>query len=229
MSIPVITVLSQDKTKISDETDYDLCTVTFNSDVNLDWWQARATKTGVTPGLGVGLLVESGDILKADTSASIYVEDNELTNGDGDYIITVYGHSIDGYYSDGSEESTVVVNIDNLYTSYKCTISGDTVDFTTTENTDISKLAFGYYWYNDWTLVERVWGTSSIGWYALRFTKTADFNRVIVGFMADKEDAGVIIDLSSLTDEIDYFITFNVNTLELNHAVMTDFAILRIL
>ena len=96
---PVITVGTPNRTIISDETGYDQCVCTFKSDLALQQWEARATKAGVTPARGVGLLVESGGSLAANTNATVYVENEELTDGDGEYTITVYGQSVDGIWS----------------------------------------------------------------------------------------------------------------------------------
>lgn len=98
---PVITIQSQDVTKISRVTGYDKCTVTFTSDQALSYWEARATTTQ-TPRHGVGLLVESGELLEGKIGY-VYVDDEELTNGDTNYVITIYGQNSDGVWSDDSQ------------------------------------------------------------------------------------------------------------------------------
>lgn len=95
---PVITIVSQDVTKISGVNGHDRCTVTFTSDQALSYWEARATTTQ-TPAHGVGLLVESGTLSKGETGY-VYVDDEELTNGDLNYTITIYGKNADGTWSD---------------------------------------------------------------------------------------------------------------------------------
>ena len=95
---PVITIVSQDVTKISGVSGHDRCTVTFTSDQALSYWEARATTTQ-TPAHGVGLLVESGTLSKGETGY-VYVDDEELTNGDLNYTITIYGQNADGRWSD---------------------------------------------------------------------------------------------------------------------------------
>jgi len=97
---PVITVGTPNVQVISSVTGHDQCVCTFKSDLALSQWEARATKAGVTPARGVGLLVESGGALAANTNATIYVENEELTNGDGVYTITVYGQSTGGVWSE---------------------------------------------------------------------------------------------------------------------------------
>ena len=95
---PVITIVSQDVTKISGVSGHDRCTVAFTSDQALTYWEARATTTQ-TPGHGVGLLVESGTLAEGATGY-VYVDDEELTNGDLNYTITIYGQNADGRWSD---------------------------------------------------------------------------------------------------------------------------------
>lgn len=97
---PTVTVGTPSRTIISDESGYDQCVCTFRSNMALQAWEARATKSGVTPARGVGLLVESGTTLAANTDATIYVDDEELTQGDGEYTITVYGQSTGGVWSE---------------------------------------------------------------------------------------------------------------------------------
>lgn len=97
---PVITVQSQDKNKISSVGGHDRCTVTFTADQALSQWEARATALSQTPAHGVGLLVESGSLKKGETGY-VYVDDEELTSGDIEYIITIFGQNADGMWSDG--------------------------------------------------------------------------------------------------------------------------------
>lgn len=95
---PVITIVSQDVTKISGVSGHDRCTVSFKADQELTYWEARATTTQ-TPGHGVGLLIESGTLAKGATGY-VYVDNEELTNGDLNYRITIYGRNSDGIWSD---------------------------------------------------------------------------------------------------------------------------------
>ena len=95
---PIITIQSQNVTKISSVTGYDRCTVSFTANVELSYWEARATTTQ-TPGHGVGLLVESGTLSEGATGY-VYVDNEELTNGDLNYRIDIYGQNVDGVWSD---------------------------------------------------------------------------------------------------------------------------------
>lgn len=96
---PVITVQSQDKNKISSVSGYDRCTVVFVADQDLSYWEARATTSSQTPGHGIGLLVESGSLSENETGY-VYVDDEELTNGDLEYTITIFGQNSSGVWSD---------------------------------------------------------------------------------------------------------------------------------
>lgn len=97
---PVIAVGIPDKTRISDEAGHDACICTFTADQDLSAWEARATRDGVTPSRGVGLLVESGGSLAAGEAGTVSVLDEELTGGDGMYTITVYGCGTNGLWSE---------------------------------------------------------------------------------------------------------------------------------
>lgn len=98
---PIITIGTPSRTKISSITGYDQATVTFQSDIALQSWEARATTEGQTIGHGSGLLVESGGSLEANTDATVYVDDEELTSGDLEYTISIFGLSTNGRWSDG--------------------------------------------------------------------------------------------------------------------------------
>lgn len=96
---PVINILSQDKEIISDEEGHDTCTITFQSDKDLTYWEARATSSG-SPGHGVGLLVESGGALAAGATGTVYVKERELTEGDLLYRIDIWGRDANGNWNE---------------------------------------------------------------------------------------------------------------------------------
>lgn len=96
---PVITIGTPTRSIISDETGFDQCVCTFTCDQDLQQWEVRATKVGTSPGRGIGLLVESGSTLATGATATIYIDDTELTQGDGEYTISVYGQNTDGVWS----------------------------------------------------------------------------------------------------------------------------------
>lgn len=98
-SIPVITIQSQNVAKISSVAGYDQCIVTFTANQALTYWEARATTSSQVPTHGTGLLVESGTLDEGATGY-IYVDDEELTNGDLNYRIDIYGQNSAGVWSD---------------------------------------------------------------------------------------------------------------------------------
>lgn len=102
---PTMSLGTPTLTKISDEIGHSQCICSFASDQDLDYWEARAVPHGGSTDRGQGTIVESGNTLSAGVTASIIVDYNELTGGDGQYEITIYGHCINGYWSDGTQET----------------------------------------------------------------------------------------------------------------------------
>jgi hypothetical protein len=99
--VPTITIGTPSKTRISAVSGHDKATVTFTSDMALSQWEARATTSGQAVGHGSGLLVESGGSLEANTETTVTIDDEELTNGDLEYTISIFGQSVEGRWSDG--------------------------------------------------------------------------------------------------------------------------------
>lgn len=95
---PVISITAQDKERIGVA---DVAKIEFKSSENLQYWEARATFDNEATGHGIGLLVESGGTLGYNDTASIYVETAELTNGDREYRVDIFGQSVEGLWSDG--------------------------------------------------------------------------------------------------------------------------------
>jgi hypothetical protein len=91
--VPIITLISYTKSKISDEPGMTLSTVVFRSDVALEQWEARAGGFAN----GQGLLVGSGLTAEPNTDISFDVECSELTEGDKLYRINIYGKNAQGW------------------------------------------------------------------------------------------------------------------------------------
>ena len=102
---PITTLGAPTLSKISSNVSVNQCVCTFTANQNLDYWEARAVPNGESTDRGHGVIVESGSSLSSGSIGSIIVDFNELTNGDGLYEITIYGHSTNGYWSDGTQET----------------------------------------------------------------------------------------------------------------------------
>lgn len=97
-SIPLanITILDYSRSKLGKVAGTSKCTVTFKADQPLTAWEVRAN--GGT-GVGVGLLVGEGGTLATGVIGSFDVDTAELTLGDKEYIIKVYGKNSAGEWS----------------------------------------------------------------------------------------------------------------------------------
>ena len=98
--IPVLSINNITRNKISPISGYDKSVAEFTSDTYLTEWEARATVEGQTYGHGIGTLVDSGTTLLANETATVTIDDEELTNGDVEYRISVYGKDANGVWSD---------------------------------------------------------------------------------------------------------------------------------
>ena len=99
--IPVLSINNITRNKISTISGYDTSVAEFTSDTDLTEWEARATVEGQIYGHGIGTLVDSGTTLLANETATVTIDDEELTNGDVEYRISVYGKDANGEWSDG--------------------------------------------------------------------------------------------------------------------------------
>ena len=96
---PIVTIDGIDKYRISRVLGINECICRFHCDIDVSEWEARATREGEASGRGIGLLVESGTILKTGDTGVVSVLDIELSKGDGDYLIRIYAKSSDGVWS----------------------------------------------------------------------------------------------------------------------------------
>lgn len=96
---PIVTIDTIDKYRISRVLGINECVCKFHCNIDVDEWEARATREGESSGRGIGLLVESGADLKTGSTGVVSVLDTELSKGDGDYLIRIYAKSNDGVWS----------------------------------------------------------------------------------------------------------------------------------
>lgn len=93
---PEITVITSSRSRLSTRAGANLCDVVFKSDLDLQKFEARATRAGQPRGLGVGDLVyEISNVQKGD-SILFSVSGALLTQGDGEYVISLFGKAVDG-------------------------------------------------------------------------------------------------------------------------------------
>lgn len=97
---PVLSINNITRNKISPISGYDTSVAEFTSDTDLVEWEARATVEGQAYGHGIGTLVDGGGELLANETATVTIDDEELTNGDVEYRISVYGKDANGVWSD---------------------------------------------------------------------------------------------------------------------------------
>lgn len=91
--VPVIQIRAYTTNKISGQAGFNQCNAWFKTNVRLTQWEARANGGG---GHGVGLLVGSGGFVAAGEVVQFEVFDHELTFGDKEYLVTVYGRALLG-------------------------------------------------------------------------------------------------------------------------------------
>ena len=97
--LPILTLEEPSRYKISSIVGCDSSVVKFKSNQLLTYWEARATIKGEPYGRGIGLLVEKFN--GNSYNGTITIDDEELTNGDAEYRISVYGKNDYGEWSDG--------------------------------------------------------------------------------------------------------------------------------
>lgn len=118
--VPIIEIVSISKTKISDEYGMDQSQITFKcTNTDIAKFEIRAVKMPGEIGRGKGLLVERDNALyPADnlfpsdalypkdynltmgSTQLAYIDNEELTQGDGQYMISIYAQSTGGEWNE---------------------------------------------------------------------------------------------------------------------------------
>jgi len=101
MKTPALTVVSASVNKVSQITGMDTCTIVFSCDIDLQAFQVRATRSGDPRGVGVGDLLYSTGSVTAGGSITVTIDGDDITQGDGDYVISLWGKAADGYFDFG--------------------------------------------------------------------------------------------------------------------------------
>jgi len=223
MAAPIITIGTPSATKISAISGHDQATVVFHADMPLNNWEARATYQGQTIGHGSGLLVESGGSLAANTNATVYVDDEELTEGDREYTITVFGHGSDGYWSDGTYEAVNVLDYDRYIAGSGSTFSNGTiVQDTGSSNQDYSKIYIETS--KNWAYVDELAQFETTGNKIVQITIDSSIDMFRIGFFGDSNYTSIYFDTYYIEDG-NYIISLNIEELLLNHAVISGLSV----
>lgn len=233
MAAPIITIGTPSATKISAISGHDQATVTFQSDVPLNNWEARATYQGQTIGHGSGLLVESGGSLAANTNATVYVENEELTEGDREYTITVFGHGSDGYWSDGTYEAVNLIDLTDVnivdYIAYSSYSNGSVVYNTGTLNDPEDTPAIKVQELkDDWSYFRQLVFIERLGNASVNITKTSQYDRIRIAMHGGTVDGAILIDADSLMENGEtYVLSFNIVQLTTNYSVVSNVSLVK--
>ncbi len=93
---PSLDIIAYSRSKIGKEEGINECQVQFVSDQVLTEWEARVDEV---PDTQTGYLVGNGTLLSEGEIAEFTIEALELTEGDKEYTIKVYGKNADGVWS----------------------------------------------------------------------------------------------------------------------------------
>lgn len=99
---------------VSAVSGFDHITVRFSADIAYTAFECRATKLGEDWGRGKGVLVASFSSTPANTVREFEVYDDFLTNGEGDYRISLFAQGADGSWNDN--ESFIPANSGGMLT-----------------------------------------------------------------------------------------------------------------
>lgn len=101
MAAPALS-FAKSGTKMSGNVGFDVISVTFSSDIPYVQFECRATKVGEDYGVGKGALIASFSTTPANTDRTFEIYDEYLTNGDGEYRISLFAKSEDGGWNDNA-------------------------------------------------------------------------------------------------------------------------------
>lgn len=99
---PTLTLKSYTRSKLSEKEGFSSAQVVFACDMDLQAFEARATKSGASYGIGVGDLLCSMENVESGKDISFSLSSSKLTQGDGVYRISLYGKADDQYFDFGA-------------------------------------------------------------------------------------------------------------------------------
>ena len=100
--IPTLTLKSYSRAKISGISGFENSNIVFICDMDLQKFEARATKDGAPYGVGVGDLLCSMENVAGGEDISFSLSSSMLTQGDGVYRVSLYGKANDRYFDFGA-------------------------------------------------------------------------------------------------------------------------------
>ena len=86
----VVSTLAGDRLAMSHIAPHNLLTCKFTTTSTIDKWECRATKVGQPYGVGIGLLVGSGNVVTGGVEIVFTVPSTALSLGDGEYRLSHY-------------------------------------------------------------------------------------------------------------------------------------------
>ncbi len=99
---PTLTLISYTRDRISGKDGFTSSQVVFICDMDLQAFEARATKEGTPYGVGVGDLLCSMENVASGEDISFSLSSSMLTQGDGVYRVSLYGKANDRYFDFGA-------------------------------------------------------------------------------------------------------------------------------
>ena len=99
---PILTLKSYTRNRISGKEGFAVSQVVFTCDMDLQAFEARATKEGTPYGVGVGDLLCSMENVASGEDISFSLSSSMLTQGDGVYRVSLYGKANDRYFDFGA-------------------------------------------------------------------------------------------------------------------------------
>jgi len=94
----VLVAVTGSRDRISAKSTVNAVDVAFTSTSAIDKWECRATFAGQTSGVGIGLLIGSGNAVVSGIETKFSVPYSALTLGDGTYKISMYVQKDDIWY-----------------------------------------------------------------------------------------------------------------------------------
>lgn len=105
---PILTLKSYTRNRISGKEGFAVSQVVFTCDIDLQAFEARATKEGNPYGVGQGDLLHSAQDVKNGEDIFFSISSSMLTQGDGNYRVSLYGKANDVSFDFGALDFALV-------------------------------------------------------------------------------------------------------------------------